>query len=64
MKERFGIGLVTDVLKRLKKQLKIKSFGFDNLSTYGIMSDYSKETIKRTNFIFMFPKITFNLCWR
>lgn len=45
MKERFGIGLVTDVLKG-SKTAKIKSFGFDNLSTYGIMSDYSKETIK------------------
>lgn len=45
MKERFGIGLVTDVLKGSKTS-KIKSFGFDNLSTYGIMSEYSKETIK------------------
>lgn len=45
MKERFGIGLVTDVLKGSKTS-KIKSFSFDNLSTYGIMSDYSKETIK------------------
>ena len=45
MKERFGIALVTDVLKG-SKTAKIKSFGFDNLSTYGIMSDYSKETIK------------------
>ncbi len=45
MKERFGIGLVTDVLKGSKSS-KIKSFKFDTLSTYGIMSDYSKETIK------------------
>ena len=45
MKERFGIGLVTDVLKGSKSS-KIKSFKFDSLSTYGIMSDYSKETIK------------------
>lgn len=45
MKERFGIGLVTDVLKGSKTS-KIKSFDFDNLSTYGIMSDYSKDTIK------------------
>ena len=45
MKERFGIGLVTDVLKGSKSS-KIKSLKFDTLSTYGIMCDYSKETIK------------------
>ena len=45
MKERFGIGIVTDVLKGSKTS-KIKSMKFDDLSTYGIMSDYSKETIK------------------
>ena len=45
MKERFGIGLVTDVLKGSKSS-KIKNFKFDTLSTYGIMSEYSKETIK------------------
>ena len=45
MKERFGIGLVTDVLKGSKTS-KIKAMKFDDLSTYGIMSDYSKETIK------------------
>lgn len=45
MKERFGIGMVTDVLKGSKTS-KIKSFNFNELSTYGIMSEYSKETIK------------------
>ena len=45
MRERFGSGLVTDVLKGTKSA-KIKTLGFDNLSTYGIMSDYSKDTIK------------------
>ena len=45
MKERFGIGLVTDVLKGSKSS-KVKNFKFDTLSTYGIMIDYSKETIK------------------
>lgn len=45
MKEHFGIGLVTDVLKGSKTS-KIKSLKFDELSTYGIMSEYSKETIK------------------
>ena len=45
MKERFGIGMVTDVLKG-SKTAKIKSMKFDDLSTYGIMSDYSKDTIK------------------
>lgn len=45
MHERFGSGVVTDVLKGSKTS-KIKSMGFDKLSTYGIMKDYSKDTIK------------------
>lgn len=45
MNERFGIGLVTDVLKG-SKTAKIKNFGFDTLSTYGILNSYSKATIK------------------
>lgn len=45
MNERFGAGLVTDVLKG-SKSAKVKSFGFDSLSTYGIMSEYSKDTIR------------------
>ena len=45
MHERFGSGLVTDVLKG-SKSAKIKTLRFDTLSTYGIMSDYSKDTIK------------------
>lgn len=45
MRQRFGSGLVTDVLKG-SKSAKIKSLGFDELSTYGLMSDYPKDTIK------------------
>lgn len=45
MKERFGIGIVSDVLKG-SKTAKIKSMKFDTLSTYGIMKEYSKDTIK------------------
>lgn len=45
MNERFGAGIVADVLKG-SKSAKVKSFGFDSLSTYGIMSDYSKDTIR------------------
>ena len=45
MHERFGMGLVTDVLKGTNSA-KIRNFGFDTLSTYGIMKDYSKDTIK------------------
>ena len=45
MHERFGAGIVSDVLKGSKSS-KIKSFGFDSLSTYGIMSEYSKDTIR------------------
>lgn len=45
MNERFGMGLVTDVLKG-SNSAKIRSLGFDSLSTYGLMKDYSKDTIK------------------
>lgn len=45
MHERFGAGFVTDVLKG-SKSARLKSFGFDSLSTYGIMSDYSRDTIR------------------
>lgn len=45
MHERFGSGLVTDVLKG-SHSAKVVSMGFDKLSTYGIMSEYSKVTIK------------------
>ena len=45
MNERFGVSLVSDVLKGAKT-IKIRDFGFDKLSTYGIMTEYSKDTIK------------------
>ncbi len=45
MNEKYGSGLVTDVLKG-SKTAKVKQFGFDDLSTYGIMSEYSKDTIR------------------
>ena len=45
MGEHYGAGLVADVLKGANT-VKIRNFKFDNLSTYGIMSDYSKETIR------------------
>lgn len=45
MHERFGVAMVADVLKGTKSS-KIRSMHFDELSTYGIMSDYTKDTIK------------------
>lgn len=45
MHERFGSGLVTDVLKG-SNTAKIRTMHFDSLSTYGIMNEYSKDTIK------------------
>ena len=45
MHERFGSGIVTDVLKGSNTS-KIRTMGFNELSTYGIMSDYSKDTIR------------------
>ena len=45
MGERFGSVLVADVLRGSNTQ-KIRELGFNKLSTYGIMKEYSKETIK------------------
>jgi len=45
MEERFGSNVVIDVLKGSNNQ-KIKSLKFDKLSTYGIMRDYDKDTLK------------------
>lgn len=44
MRERFGSGIVADVLKG-SKSAKVKNLKFDELSTYGIMHEYSKNTI-------------------
>ncbi|TCK98635.1 RecQ-like ATP-dependent DNA helicase [Natranaerovirga hydrolytica] len=45
MGERFGSVLVAEVLKGSKNN-KVITMGFDKLTTYGIMKDYSKESIK------------------
>lgn len=45
MNERFGSSMVVDVL-RGSKGSRILSLGFDNLSTYGIMKDYPKDSLK------------------
>ncbi|MDQ2086600.1 DNA helicase RecQ [Herbivorax sp. ANBcel31] len=45
MNESFGSGLVADVLRGANTQ-KIRTTGFNTLSTYGIMKDHSKESIK------------------
>lgn len=43
--EKYGAGVITDILKGSNNS-KIKSFGFEKLSTYGIMKEYSKDTIR------------------
>nr|WP_312578388.1 DNA helicase RecQ [Sedimentibacter sp.] len=45
MGERFGSNVVIDVLRGSNNQ-KIKGFKFNQLSTYGIMKEYDKETLK------------------
>ena len=45
MRQSFGSNVITDVLKGSNTQ-KIRQYHFENLSTYGIMKDYSKDTIK------------------
>lgn len=48
MKRSFGAGMIIDTLRGAKNR-KVLDLGFDELSTYGIMKDYSKEELK--NFI-------------
>ena len=45
MGSRYGTNLVTDVLKGSNSS-KIQSLGFHTLSTYGMLKEYSKDTIK------------------
>ena len=45
MGERFGSGMVTEVLRGSHAR-KIMGMGFDKLSTFGIMKEYSAETVK------------------
>ncbi|AOR23855.1 DNA helicase RecQ [Clostridium taeniosporum] len=48
MKNKFGTGMLMDVLRGSKNK-KVLQFKFNELSTYGIMKDYSNEELK--NFI-------------
>ncbi len=45
MGERFGSGMVIDVLKGSKNK-KMQQFHFETLTTYGIMKEYGRETLK------------------
>lgn len=45
MHERYGSGLVTDVLRGAQNK-RVLELGLDNLSTYGIMKDHSKANIE------------------
>lgn len=45
MGERFGSNVVIDVLKGSNNQ-RIKSLNFHTLSTYGVMKEYDKDTLK------------------
>ena len=48
MKQKFGSGMLVDVLRGSKNK-KVLQFHFDELSTYGLMKEYSAEDLK--NFI-------------
>lgn len=50
MNQRFGIGMVLDVLRGSKNK-KVYELGFDELSTYGIVKNYTKDEL--TQFINM-----------
>ena len=50
MNQRFGIGMVVDVLRGSNNK-KVYELGFDELSTYGIVKNYTKD--KLTEFINM-----------
>lgn len=45
MKRSFGITMIIDVLRGSKNK-KVLQFGFDELSTYGIMKHYSSDDLK------------------
>ncbi|QUH30336.1 DNA helicase RecQ [Vallitalea guaymasensis] len=45
MKERFGTKLIAEVLRGSKNK-RVLSLGFNNLSTYGLMSEYTIDGIK------------------
>jgi ATP-dependent DNA helicase RecQ len=42
MGQRYGVGMIVDVLRGSKNK-KLVELGLDNLSTYGIMKEYSKD---------------------
>ena len=44
MNQRFGIGMVVDVLRGSKNK-KVYELGFDELSTYGIVKNYTKDAL-------------------
>ena len=45
MKKSYGVNIIVDVLRGSKNK-KLLDFGFDELSTYGIMKEYSNENLK------------------
>ena len=45
MNQKFGAGMVVDVLRGSKNK-KVLQFNFNDLSTYGIMKDYSGDDLK------------------
>ncbi|WP_432403249.1 DNA helicase RecQ [Wukongibacter sp. M2B1] len=45
VKERFGTTVIAQVLRGSKNK-RIRELGFDNLSTYGIMKEYTEKEIK------------------
>ena len=45
MKRNFGVGMIVDVLRGSKNK-KLLNLGFDELSTYGIMKEYSSDGLK------------------
>lgn len=45
MRERFGAALIADVLKGSQNK-KVLQFGFERLSTYGLMKEYTLKEIK------------------
>ena len=45
MKRSFGVGMIVDVLRGSKNR-KLLNLGFDELSTYGIMKEYSNDGLK------------------
>ncbi len=46
VREKYGVTMITQILRGGSKSKRILELGLDNLSTYGIMKEYSESALK------------------